>query len=54
MDEENVEASDKDEMEELTPQKKREAYSIYVAAIAMIIIVVSFFWHIVSILIKDS
>jgi len=32
----------------LTDKEKREAYSVYVAAIGVVIIVASFIWHIVS------
>ncbi len=37
-----------DETEPLTPQQKREVASIYFAVIAVVIIVASFFWHILS------
>lgn len=32
----------------LTDKEKREAYSVYVAAIGVVIIIASFIWHIVS------
>lgn len=35
----------------LTDKEKREAYSIYVAVIGVVIIVASFIWHIVSTLV---
>lgn len=37
-----------DETEPLSPKQKREVASIYIAVVAVVIIVASFFWHIVS------
>ncbi|MGP0628984.1 hypothetical protein ACTRW9_04725 [Nitrospina sp. 32_T5] len=41
---------DGDKYPPLTEKEKREAYSVYIAAIGVLIIIISFFWNIVSLL----
>ena len=43
-----VEREVEEEKAPLTPKQKREVASIYFAVVAAVIIVISFFWHIVS------
>ena len=38
----------------LTPKQKREVASIYFAVVAAVIIVISFFWHIVSLFLQKG
>lgn len=47
----NTPREPEDDSTPLTDKEKREAYSVYVAIIGGIVIVVSFIWHIVSSLI---
>ncbi|MCF8722256.1 hypothetical protein LQ236_000276 [Nitrospina gracilis] len=41
---------DEDKYPPLSEKEKREAYSVYIAAIGVLIIIISFFWNIVSLL----
>ncbi len=48
------EMDNSDETAPLTPKQKREVASIYFAVVAAVIIVISFFWHIVSTFFKGG
>jgi hypothetical protein len=44
----NEQRKRQDDNAPLTEKEKREAYSVYVAVIGVVIIIASFIWHIVS------